>query len=57
MLVVRYSIKIRNPKPQSENTEDRREAVSQAVRESSESFEVMMMQEIEGVQNLFEGRM
>ena len=34
-----------------------RDAVSQAVRESSESYEVMMMQEIQGVLNRYEGRM
>ena len=41
------------------NTKDRhaRDAVNQAVRESSESWEVMMMQGIEGVQNRYEGRM
>ena len=47
---------IQNRSPRIPKTGERL-AVSQAVRESSESFEVMMMQEIEGVQNLFEGRM
>ena len=34
-----------------------RDAVNQAVQESSESYQVLMMQVIQGVQNRYEGRM
>ena len=34
-----------------------RDAVIQAVKESSENYEVMMMQEFQGIQHRYEGRM
>ena len=34
-----------------------RDAFNQAVTESSENFEVMVMQEFQGIQNRYEGRM
>ena len=34
-----------------------RDTVNQAVRESSEKFEIMMLQEFQGCQNRYEGRM
>ena len=42
-LVTLYTIKTNNSKSQSENTNDRQDAVSQAVQESSENHETMMM--------------
>ena len=40
-----------------EHQRQAREAVDQALSEPSEHYEVMMMQEIQGVQNRYEGRM
>ena len=43
--------------PVRENPGQARDAVYQAVQEFSESYEVPMMQEIQSVQNRYEGRM
>ena len=51
------SIKISNSKSQSENAKDRRDAVNQAVTESSENFEVVMTQDFQSIQNRYEGGM
>ena len=40
-----------------EQQREARDAVNQAVAESSESLEVTMMQELQGVQNRYEGRL
>ena len=51
------SIKISNSKSQSENAKDRRDAVNQAVTESSENFEVVMTQDFQSIQNRYQGGM
>ena len=53
MLVVRYSVKINNSRSQRENLQDRQEMPSIRL----ESYEVLMMQEIQCVQYRYEGRM
>ena len=40
-----------------EHQRQAREAVNQALRESSDNYEVMMMQEFQGIQNRYEGRL
>ena len=53
-----FFFKKRNSKSQSENNQRQaRESVNQALRESSENYEVMMMQELQSVSNRYEGRM
>ena len=57
-LDLRDSIKISNSGSQSMNIKDRQEKPSShAVRESSENYEAMMMQEFQGIQNRYEGRL
>ena len=55
---MRYSNMITISKSQCrEYQRQARDAVNQAVRESSENYEVMMMLEFQGIENGYEGRM